>query len=280
MKFFSITKPGIIFGNIVTVSGGFLLGYQQHFNILLLLITLIGMSLIIASGCVVNNFIDKDIDKLMERTKDRVLAKGEMSGTAAMVYAIILGILGFAILYAGTNLLTVLVAFIGWVFYVIVYSLWLKRKSGLGTIVGGVAGAVPPVVGYCAVTNRFDLGAILLFLILFLWQLPHFYAIAIYRLNDYKAASIPVLPIRKGIHYTKISMLIYIAAFTLAAISLSIFDYAGYIYFAVALILGITWFCLALQGFKDQNETTWAKKVFLFSIIAITLLSLAMAIKI
>jgi protoheme IX farnesyltransferase len=280
VKFFSITKPGIIFGNIVTVSGGFLLGYQQHFNILLLLITLIGMSLIIASGCVVNNFIDKDIDKLMERTKDRVLAKGEMSGTAAMVYAIILGILGFAILYAGTNLLTVLVAFIGWVFYVIVYSLWLKRKSGLGTIVGGVAGAVPPVVGYCAVTNRFDLGAILLFLILFLWQLPHFYAIAIYRLNDYKAASIPVLPIRKGIHYTKISMLIYIAAFTLAAISLSIFDYAGYIYFAVALILGITWFCLALQGFKDQNETTWAKKVFLFSIIAITLLSLAMAIKI
>lgn len=279
MKFFSITKPGIIFGNIVTVSGGFLLGYQSHFNILLLLITLIGMSLIIASGCVFNNFIDRDIDKLMERTKERVLAQGQMSGTIAIIYAIVLGILGFAVLYAGTNPLTVLVAFIGWVFYVVVYSLWLKRKSGYGMIVGGIAGAVPPVVGYCAVTNQFDIGAILLFIILFLWQLPHFYAIAIYRLNDYKAAAIPVLPLRKGIHYTKVSMLIYIAAFTLAAITPSLFGYTGYIYFAVALILGITWFCLALQGFKSQNDIPWSRKVFFFSIITITLLSLTMAIK-
>ncbi|MFN7097387.1 MAG: heme o synthase, partial [Gammaproteobacteria bacterium] len=191
MRFFSILKPGIIFGNIVTVTGGFFLGFQHHLNPWLLLITWLGMSLVIGSGCVINNFIDRDIDKLMERTKNRVLVLGLMSNQMALLYALGLGILGFAILLFGTNGLTTLVSFIGFFFYVVVYSLLLKRKSTWSTIVGSVAGAVPPVVGYCAVTNQFDIGAVLLFLILFFWQIPHFYAIAIYRLNDYKAASIP-----------------------------------------------------------------------------------------
>ncbi|NNM60266.1 MAG: protoheme IX farnesyltransferase [Legionellales bacterium] len=279
MKFISVTKPGIIFGNIVTVSGGFFLGSRGRFDCALLFFTMLGMSLIIAAGCILNNYIDRDIDKLMERTKHRPTATGHISSAVAIVYAILLGIAGFAILYLKTNLLTVVVSLIGLFFYVVVYSLYLKRTSVYGTVVGAIAGAVPPVVGYCAVTNRFDIGAILLFLILALWQMPHFYAISIYRLTDYQAASIPVLPIRKGIDYTKKSMLIYILAFTVVSVMPSFFSYTGYFYFTAALVLGLIWFFLGLKGFKTNNDRAWARNMFLFSIINITILSFMMAVK-
>ncbi len=278
MKFISVTKPGIIFGNIVTVSGGFFLGSRGRFDFALLLFTMLGMSLIIAAGCVLNNYIDRDIDKLMERTKHRPSATGHLSGVTAIVYAILLGLTGFAILYFKTNLLTVAVSFIGLFFYVVVYSLFLKRTSVYGTVVGAIAGAVPPVVGYCAVTNRFDIGAILLFLILALWQMPHFYAISIYRLTDYQSASIPVLPIRKGIYYTKISMLVYILVFTFVSVLPSFFGYTGYLYFGTALIMGLFWLFLGLKGFKTLDDRKWARNMFLFSIINITVISLMMAV--
>lgn len=279
MKFISVTKPGILFGNIVTVSGGFFLGSRGRFDFALLLFTMLGMSLIIAAGCVLNNYIDRDIDKLMERTKHRPSATGHLSGVTAIVYAILLGLTGFAILYFKTNLLTVSVSFIGLFFYVVVYSLFLKRTSVYGTVVGAIAGAVPPVVGYCAVTNRFDIGAILLFLILALWQMPHFYAISIYRLTDYQSASIPVLPIRKGIYYTKISMLVYILLFTFVSALPSFFGYTGYIYLGTALITGLFWLFLGLKGFKTLDDRKWARNMFLFSIINITVISFMMAAK-
>ena len=277
-RFFSVTKPGIIFGNAVTLCGGFFLG-SQRFHLGLLLAALLGMSLVIASGCVFNNLIDRDIDSLMERTKNRVLVHGLISTKIAILYAIVLGLLGFLILYLFTNPLTLLFSAIGVLVYVGAYSLYFKRKSNLGTIVGGVAGAVPPVVGYCAASGRFDLGAVLLFVILFLWQLPHFYAISIYRLGDYKAAAIPVLPLRKNIHYTKMSMLIYIAAFTLATMLPSFFGYAGLVYLIAVFGLGVTWFCLGLRGLSTTADKIWARKMFLFSIINITLLCIMMAVK-
>ncbi len=281
MKFISVTKPGIIFGNIVTVSGGFFLGSQTHINFWLLLTTLVSMSLIIGGGCVFNNFIDRDIDHLMERTKNRVLVQGLMSGKVAIIYAIVISIAGFTLLYQQTNPLTVLIAFIGYFFYVVIYSLCMKRHSSYGTIVGSISGAVPPVVGYCAVTNRFDMGAVILFAILALWQMPHFYAIAIYRLNDYRAAGIPVLPLKRGMRYTKISMLIYTIVFAGVSILPTAFGYTGYIYFTLASILGLIWITLAVLGLKNtDNDRTWARKMFSFSILNITLLCIAMAVKI
>lgn len=279
MRFFSVTKPGIIFGNIVTICGGFFLGSQYTINFWLLLSTLIGMSLVIASGCVLNNYIDRDIDRVMERTKNRVLVLGLMSGRTAILYAIILGIAGFAILYFTTNLLALSLAILGVVFYLIFYTLCLKRTSTYGTLIGGISGAVPPAVGYCAATNTFDAGAIIVFLILFLWQMPHFYAIAIYRLNDYKAAGIPILPLKKGIHYTKISMLLYIAAFLIVSVMPSVFGYTGMIYFAVALCLGLLWLGWGLLGLKSKEDTSWARQMFIISLIVITLLSFMMVVK-
>lgn len=250
------------------------------FNAWLLLATVLGISLIIASGCVINNYVDRDIDQLMDRTKNRLTARGLVSRKFIAAYSLTLGLLGGFILYFFTNTLTLVIAFIGFIFYVVIYTLWLKRTSIYGTLVGGVSGAVPPVVGYCAVTGQFDMGAFLLFLILFTWQIPHSYAIAIYRLDDYARANIPVLPVVKGIPYTKASMLIYLVAFTLAVISPVLFGYVGLLYLAVASALSLSWLYIGIQGVKTTDDKAWARKMFLWSIINITILCAMMWVKI
>jgi len=279
VRFVSVTKPGIIFGNIITALGGYFLGSQGHFNLKLLVGTLVGMSLIIASGCVFNNYIDRDIDRLMERTKDRVLVKGLISIKVAILYAVVLGLLGLLALCLTTNLLTVSVALSGLFIYVIAYSLYWKRKSLLGTAIGGISGAVPPVVGYCAVTNHFDIGAWTLFVMLFLWQMPHFYAISIYRLSDYSAAAIPILPLKKSMHYTKVTMLIFIILFAIVALLPSLLGYTGYIYFVITLLLGLLWIGVGIRGLTTTQDKPWARKMFIISIIIIMALSFLMAIK-
>lgn len=276
MKFISVTKPGIIFGNLIAVLGGYFLASPHPIQFPTLLFTLLGVSLVIASGCVFNNIIDRDIDRIMERTKHRVLAKDELPIPLALLYATVLGILGFAVLLFKTNTLTVWVTGIGYVGYAVIYSVLLKRRSVLSTPIGAIAGAVPPVAGYCAITNQFDLGAVLAFLILFFWQMPHFYAIAIYRLEDFKAVSLPVLPLRKNIRYTQYAILIYIALFTLVTLLPTLFHYTNYLYFSLALCLGLTWFVLGVKNFNTHDKKRWARKIFLFSIINLTALCLTL----
>lgn len=263
---------------MITLAGGFFLASQGHIDVQQLLWTLLGMALVIGSGCVFNNYIDQDIDQLMERTKNRALVKGLISGKVAILYAIALGIIGTGVLYLATNLLTTIIALIGFFIYVVVYSLWAKRKSKYGTIIGAIAGAVPPVVGYCAVSNQFDFGAAIVFAILFCWQIPHSYAISIYRFKDYSAASIPVLPVIKNIQSTKINMLLYVIAFALAALLPTLFGYTGFMYFAVALAVGLIWLYIALKGFSTKNNTQWSRRMFTFSILNITLLSVMMSV--
>lgn len=259
--------------------GGFFLASKTQIDPRLFCVTLIGIALVIASGCVFNNYIDRDIDSLMERTKHRVLVQGLMQPRTAIIYATILGALGLSLLYFGTNRLTTLLAIIGLLVYVVAYSLFLKRTSTLGTIIGAISGAIPPVVGYCAVTNQFDAAAVVLFAILFFWQMPHFYAISICRLQDYSAASIPILPVVKNLRYTKISMLVYTVLFAISAVLPSLYGYAGRVYFVVAAVLGLIWLVICIQGFNADNEITWARRMFAFSIIAITILSIMMIVK-
>lgn len=161
------------------------------------------------------------------------------------------------------------------------YSLWWKRRSVWGTLIGAISGATPPLVGYCAANNRFDAGAIILFFILVLWQMPHFYAIAMYRFSDYLAAGIPVLPVKKGIRATKITMLLFIIAFILVAPLLTIFGYAGNIYFVIALILGLAWLALCIRGFAISGATLdaqWARKMFFLSLIVLIALFITIAV--
>ena len=265
--YYFITKPGIVGGNAITVIAGFFLASGKTIDWLLLFVTLVGLSLVVASGCVFNNYIDRDIDGRMERTKNRALVKGIISPRSALIYATHLGVLGFFILFFYTNLLTSIIALVGLFVYVIVYSLWLKRNSVYGTIVGSISGAVPPVVGYLAVNNTVDMGVVFLFFILAFWQIPHSLAIAIYRLSDYTKAKIPVLPVKKGIRITKMHMLVYIALFIIATLMLPVFSYAGYAYFFVMTLLGLVWLGIVAIGFYVSDNISWARDMFVYSIV-------------
>jgi protoheme IX farnesyltransferase len=269
-EYLTLTKPGIIIGNAITAAGGFALGSKGTFDSGLFLSTIAGLSFVIGSACVFNNYLDRDIDKVMERTKDRAFAKGSISTKAAFLYGASLGIIGTAVLLLNTNLLTTFIGLIGFFVYVLLYTP-IKRRSVHGTLVGSIAGAVPPVVGYCAVTNQFDIASLLLFLILVFWQMPHFFAIAIYRLKDYSAAAIPVLPIIKGILATKIQILIYIIAFVIASLMLFVLGYTGYLYLTITTLLSLIWLCMAIIGFSVKDTQRWAREMFITSLVVLTL---------
>lgn len=277
-KFIYLTKPGIIFGNFISVMGGFFLASQGNIDLWLLLVTLLGTSLVVASGCVVNNIIDQDIDVKMERTRNRALVKKSVSNTAAFIYAAVLGVFGFALLYFFTNLLAVAFAAFGFFVYVVLYSLYLKRHSIHQTLVGSLSGACPPVIGYCAVANQFDVGALILFILFCIWQMPHSFAIAIFRLNDYVSARIPVLPAKKGIYITKLQSAVYVLLFMLTGSLLYVFHYVGLIYLIIFSGLCAYWLYLAVSGFKAIDDRVWARRFFLFSVILITVFSIVISI--
>ncbi|EGT3621893.1 MULTISPECIES: heme o synthase [Morganella] len=277
-QYLQVTKPGIIFGNLISVVGGFLLASKGDIDYPLFIATLLGVSLVVASGCVFNNYIDRDIDSVMERTKNRPLVRGLIDPKISLVYASVLGIAGMVLLLVAANVVAMLIAVVGFVVYVGVYSLYMKRKSVYGTLVGSLSGAAPPVIGYCAVTGQFDTGALILLLIFSLWQMPHSYAIAIFRFKDYQAANIPVLPVIKGISVAKNHIILYIIAFMFATLMLAISGYAGYKYLIVAAAVSVWWLGMALSGYKTTNDRLWARKLFVFSIVAITSLSVMMSV--
>jgi protoheme IX farnesyltransferase len=281
-EYYVLLKGGLVLGNLITVVAGFLLaGKGQPINFLLLFATIGGIYFVMASGCVFNNYIDRDIDAIMERTKNRALVERRISPRAALFFASILGVAGFFMLALFTNPLTVLMAAVGFFFYVVMYSLWLKRRSVYGTLIGAVSGAIPPVVGYCAAGNRFDMGAVILFLIMVSWQMPHFFAIGIRRVEDYAAARIPIMPVSAGIVRTKVSMLIYIVEFIVASSLLTIYGYVGFGYLAVALILGFAWLALGITGFRfsgQKADALWARNMFLFSLAVMMVLFITIGV--
>jgi protoheme IX farnesyltransferase len=276
-QYYQLTKPGIIYGNAITAAAGFVLASKGQIDWRLFLATLVGLSLIIASACVFNNIMDRHADKMMARTRNRPLVKGTISVQNARIFAVLLGILGALTLAFLTNLLTLAIALAGFAVYLFGYTIW-KYRTHYGTLIGSVAGAVPPVVGYCAVSGRIDACALIIFAMIVLWQMPHFFAIAMFRQDDYSAASIPVLPITKGSRVTKIQMLLYVVAFTVAATMLFLLGYTGYVYLAVSLLLGLAWFMLSLKGFKCDNDKIWARQMFRFSLVAVTTLCIMITI--
>jgi len=273
INYYLLTKPGIILGNLITVATGFLLASKGRMDGALFFATLVGLALIIASACVFNNYIDRKIDRKMERTKNRPLVQGLIRGQNAIIFAVFLGVLGSLILFFYTNVLTVIVAETGFFVYVVLYSLW-KCRTIYGTAIGSIAGGVPPLVGYCAASNQFDAGAVILFAILVFWQMPHFFSIAVYRFDDYKAASIPVLPVKKGMQVTKMRMVLYIIGFIGATTALTLFGYTGYFYLGAAVFFSLAWLALCLKGFISSDDQLWGRTMFRFSLVIITSLSI------
>lgn len=274
--YYRVTKPGIVYGNALYAAAGFLLAAKGHIHWLLFIEMLFGLSLVVAAACVLNNYLDRDLDSKMARTRRRPLVSGAISGPAAIAYGSLLLIAG-VLLLALTNGLALLVAVGGFVVYVFIYD-WAKRHSWHGAEVGSLAGAVPPVVGYAACAGRLYTAALLLFLTLIFWQMPHFYAIAIYRQKDYQAAGVPVLPIQKSHFNAKLQITAYIVAFTITAALISVFGYAGLTYRVVILAAGIYWLQLAIRGFKTGDDERWARQVFGASLIITIVLSVMLAV--
>ena len=237
--------------------------------------TLLGTTFVVASGCVVNNVIDQDIDQKMQRTMNRALVKKTISPTIAMFYALVLGVIGFGILWFFVNAYAFLFAVIGFVVYVGFYSLWTKRTTIHQTVIGSISGASPPVIGYTAVTQQFDIAALLIFVAYALWQMPHSWAIAIYRFDDYKNAGVPILPVARSILRTKIESLIYVILFTIAMNALYVYGYTNIVFLVICNLLCAYWFYIGILGFKAENDQLWAKRFFLFSVILITVISLS-----
>lgn len=268
--YYEITKPGIVYGNAVPVIGGYLLASHGRFDLGLFSATLVGISLGIASSCVFNNVIDRDIDAKMSRTKNRAVPAGIISTPAALAYGTVLGLAGFALLLLHVNALAAAASAIGFIFYIFIYSMWGKRNSVWGTEAGSIAGAMPPVVGYVAVANRIDLAALILFALMVAWQMPHFYAIAVRLSDEYAAAKIPALPLVRGMYATKVQTLAYIVAYVIFASSLTFYGYCGFLYLAIVLWFGLNWLRIAKQWFRipdgSNQNAPWARRVFLYSL--------------
>ena len=267
-QYYLLAKPGMVYGNAISAVAGFLFASKGTFNPLLFVTTIAGIGLVIASACVFNNYLDREIDKKMQRTFKRPLVSGLISSKNSLIYGATLGLVGFVVLFIFTNSLTLALGFIGWFFYVSVYG-FVKRKSTYGTLVGSISGSMPLIGGYCAVTNNFDTAALMLFTIMTIWQMPHFYAIAVYRLDDYTKAKLPVLPVVRGTNVTKWEIIIYIIAFLVAIYFLFYYHYAGYTYIIIMLGLGLYWLKLSINGLYTANDELWGRSVFKFSLVII-----------
>ena len=267
--YYTLAKPGIIYGNVLVAAGGFWLASGRHVHLLLFGAMVFGLALIIGSACVFNNYMDRDIDRLMERTAKRSLVTGIVSPSSSLLYATALGVAGSVILLLFTNALTLALALLGHFFYVVVYGL-TKRKTVYGTLIGSISGSLPPVVGYCAVTNHLDIVALLLFLLLVAWQMPHFYAIALYRKAEYAAAGIPVLPVVSGEATAKLHIIAYIGAYCGVAVLLMLYGPAKYLYLILTLGIGLFWMRTSFVALREPTSKQGARKSFRVSLIAIT----------
>jgi protoheme IX farnesyltransferase len=268
-KYVGLTKPERTIANVITGLAGYLFASKWHIQSVVLFELLAGLTLIIASACVLNNIIDRDLDKHMERTKKRALASGEIPARSAAMYAAMLGVIGFWLL-AHINWTTFWVAALaGYVGYVALYG-YAKRKSAWGTLAGTISGGASIVTGYTAVTGRLDVAALLLFVIMAVWQMAHFYSIAIFRLDDYKKAGVPVWPAKHGVANTKTHIFIFVAAFIAANTLLAITGFVNYWYLALMVIAGGYWYLKALQGFhKQTDDVKWARGMFGISLLVL-----------
>lgn len=270
--YINLTKPGIVRGNTITAFAGFMLASNGSLNVNILFGSVFGLMLIIASACVFNNVIDKEIDSKMRRTKDRAIVTGSISKNNALIYGYLLLISGSIIMLFLANYISLFVAIFGFIAYVFIYG-YFKRKSIYSTEFGSISGAVPPVVGYVSVSGNFDLATILLFVFMVLWQMPHFYAIGIKRVAEYKSAKLPIISINKGIKYTKVKSIIYLVLLSIVAPMLTFTGYTGWIYLIVMTFSVTFWLAGSIVDFKKFSDDEWANRMFRVSLLVLIVFS-------
>lgn len=275
----ALVKIGIVNSNLITTFAGFWLAlyftdasFAANWEIFLL--TMGGSALVIAGGCMMNNWYDVDIDPIMTRTKKRPTVTGNISLNHVLVVGLSSSAAGI-ILLSFTTIEAAVIGFAGWFTYVVLYTMWSKRRYTLNTAIGSFSGAVPPLIGWAAIDPGLHIVAIVLFLIMFIWQTPHFLALAMKKNKEYKAAGIPMLPAVHGFEFTKRQIVIYIACLLPLPFFLSTL---GTTFIVIASILNLGWLAVSISGFFIKNDLKWATIIFVYSLNYLTILFLLMVV--
>jgi protoheme IX farnesyltransferase len=270
-EYYILCKPKVVALIVFTAVVGMLLSTPGPVPLDALVFGTLGIALGAASGAAVNQWVDQRIDAVMDRTHNRPLPQGRLSSRAAIGFALSLGVLSMAILLLFVNPLTALLTFIAMIGYAVVYTMFLKRSTPQNIVLGGAAGAAPPVLGWAAVTGEVHSDALLLFLVIFVWTPPHFWALAIKRRKEYAKAGIPMLPVTHGVEFTKLSVLLYTVVLVAVTLMPFLTQMCGFIYLAGALALGIGFVYHALVLYRSKGDDH-AMKTFGYSIFYLSAL--------
>ena len=274
--YLTLTKPRIMTLLLLTGAAGMFVGAQGVPPLGLFVVTMLGLALACGGASALNHVLDRDIDVLMgSRTKERPVASGRVTPEQALEFGLLLSALSFALLASAVNVLTAVLALVGNLFYVVVYTHWLKRSTPQNIVIGGAAGAVPPLVGYAAATGSLALPALWLFLIVFLWTPPHFWALALMIKNAYAAAGIPMLPVVRGDRETARQILLY--SLGMVGFTIVVGYWLGPLYTVAAVILGAAFIALAVLLRRDLSRTR-AQVLFHYSLAYLALLFVAAAL--
>ena len=275
--YLKLTKPSIIYLLVLTAATAMFLADGFAGDLSKVIFGLFGIALIASSSAVINQILDVEIDSKMARTKNRPLVKGEISGTSAKVFSGVLLVSGTILLLIFNNVLTLLLTLLTWAFYSFFYTKILKFAGTQNIVIGGIAGAMPPLLGWTAVTNSVDALPLLMVLIIFIWTPPHFWALSINRKEDYVVAKIPMMPVIKGNQYTKLQIALYSVLLAVTSILPFATGYLGGFYFISALVLNAAFIGMAVVLIFDKSNKL-AVPLFLYSIVFLTILFICMAL--
>ena len=264
-----LCKPRVVGLIVFTAVIGMFLATPGAVPLSILLPATLGIGLAASSAAAINHVAEHRIDALMARTKNRPLPQGGLNRTQALVFALIIGALAMYLLVAFVNVLTAVLTFASLIGYAVIYTAYLKRATPQNIVIGGAAGAAPPVLGWVAVTGTVDPFALLLFLIIFVWTPPHFWALAIYRRAEYAKAQIPMLPITHGVEYTRLQILLYTVILTICTVLPYVTYMSGVVYLIGALALDAVFLYYAIAMLRDDNDII-AWKTFKYSIVYLT----------
>ena len=274
LSFLDLCKPKIVLLLTLTALVGMLLTIEFYSNIFSGLGSLLGFAFLAASSAALNQIFDRETDKNMERTKKRPLAKGDITLSQALTFTAVLLFVGSSMLLYFSNLLTLLITTFGFIFYSLVYTIYLKWTTPQNIVIGGLSGALPPLIGWTAVTNEISLLPLILVLIIFLWTPPHFWPLAIDRMEEYKKEGVPMMPIAKGVSRTKKEMVIYAVLLLGASLSPFFYGLTGYFYLISTTALNLYFIYLCISYLNDDNNQL-SMKIFNFSVRYMLLFFLA-----
>ena len=274
-SYYQLCKPNVVYMMLICAFVGMLLAEESVASYVYLFVSLFGIALCAASAAAINQVIDRNTDASMTRTDQRPLPQGELSATHASIFAIVIGIIGALVLYLYVNTLTMILTLASLIGYAFIYTVYLKRATPQNIVIGGLAGAAPPLLGWSSVSNSIDPYALLLVLIIFVWTPPHFWALAIYRKDEYAKESIPMLPVTHGVIFTKLQIVLYTIILFIVSVLPYVVLMSGEIYLFSSLILSSIFLYYSVNLYFSENNED-AMKTFQFSIYYIFLIFLAL----